>query len=46
MITDLRIDPFERAEYEGIGHPKWMNDRMYLIAPAAAYIGQWLQKLP
>ncbi len=43
MITNLRMDPFERAEYEGIGHPKWMNDRMYLIAPAGAYIGEWLQ---
>ena len=43
MLTNLRMDPFERAEYEGIGHPKWMNDRMYVIAPSAAFVGQWLQ---
>ncbi len=43
MITNLRMDPFERAEYETIGYHKWWVDHMFLIAPAAEYIGQWLQ---
>jgi len=43
MIGNLRTDPFERAEYEGFGYYQWVADRMFLIAPAAAYVGQWLQ---
>ena len=43
LITNLRTDPFERAEYEGFGFNQWYNERMFMIAPAAAYVGQWLQ---
>jgi arylsulfatase A-like enzyme len=43
LLTNLRSDPFERAEYEGFGFNQWYADRMFLIAPAAAYVGQWLQ---
>ncbi len=43
LITNLRSDPFERAEYEGFGYNQWFADRMFLIAPAAGYVGQWLQ---
>ena len=43
MITNLRMDPFERAEYEGMGYTQWMMERMFAIAPSGAYIGQWLQ---
>ena len=44
LITNLRMDPFERAEEENaMGYQRWYLDRMYLIAPAAAYVGQWLQ---
>ena len=44
LITHLRMDPFERAEEENaMGFQRWYLDRMYLIAPAAAYVGQWLQ---
>jgi arylsulfatase A-like enzyme len=43
MITNLRMDPFERAEYEGMGYPQWFVEHMFAIAPAAAYVGQWLQ---
>ena len=44
LITNLRMDPFERAEEENaMGFQRWYLDRMYLIAPAAAYVGQWLQ---
>jgi arylsulfatase len=43
MIGNLRSDPFERAEYEGFGYNQWFADHMFVIAPAAAYVGQWLQ---
>ena len=43
LIGNLRSDPFERAEYEGYGFNQWYNERMFMIAPAAAYVGQWLQ---
>jgi arylsulfatase len=46
LITNLRMDPFERAEYEhALGYQRWYMDRMFLIAPAAAYVSQWLQSL-
>jgi arylsulfatase A-like enzyme len=43
MVTNLRMDPFERAEYEGMGYDRWFLEHMFTIAPAAGYIGQWLQ---
>jgi arylsulfatase len=43
MLTNLRMDPFERAEEEAIGYPRWWVDHMFMIAPAAAYVGEWLQ---
>ncbi len=43
-LTNLRMDPFERAEHEhAMGYQRWYMDRMFLIAPAGAYVGQWLQ---
>ena len=43
LLTNLRSDPFERAEYEGMDYERWFMDHMFLIAPAGAYVGQWLQ---
>jgi arylsulfatase len=38
------MDPFERAEEENaMGYQRWYMDRMFLIAPAGGYVGQWLQ---
>jgi len=43
-LGKLRSDPFERAEQEhAMGYQRWYLDRMFLIAPAGAYVGQWLQ---
>jgi arylsulfatase A-like enzyme len=43
-LTNLRMDPFERAEEENaMGYQRWYMDRMFAIAPAGAYVGQWLQ---
>ena len=43
LLTNLRMDPFERAEYEGIDFPHWYLNHMFVVAPAAAFVGQWLQ---
>jgi hypothetical protein len=38
------MDPFERAEEENaMGYQRWYMERMFAIAPAGAYVGQWLQ---
>jgi arylsulfatase len=43
MLTNLRMDPFERAEDESVEYPTWAAARMFALAPAGAYVGQWLQ---
>jgi arylsulfatase len=43
MLTNLRMDPFERASDESTGHAHWAADRMFVLAPAGAYVGQWIQ---
>ncbi len=44
LLTNLRMDPFERAEEENaMGYQRWYLDRMFAVAPAAGYVGQWLQ---
>jgi arylsulfatase A-like enzyme len=44
MVTNLRMDPFERAEEENaMGYQRWYMEHMFIIAPAGAYVGQWLQ---
>jgi arylsulfatase A-like enzyme len=43
MLTNLRMDPLERAEEESIGYNKWWVDHMFMFAPAAGYVGQWMQ---
>jgi len=43
MLTNLRMDPFEKAFDESIGYPAWWVDHMFIFAPAGAYVGQWLQ---
>jgi arylsulfatase len=43
-ITNLRMDPFERAEEENaMGYQRWYMERMFMIAPAGAYVARWLQ---
>jgi arylsulfatase len=43
MLTNLRMDPFERASDESTGHSIWAAARMFALAPAGFYVGQWLQ---
>ena len=45
-LFNLRIDPFERADHEGMGYQRWRIDRAFLIAPAGAYVGAVAAELP
>lgn len=41
-LFNLRMDPFERADHEAIGYPKWRFDRAFVLVPAQAYVSKWL----
>ncbi len=41
-VFDLRADPFERADEESIGYPRWRADRMFLLVPAQVIVGNFL----
>ena len=42
-LIDLRADPFERGPEEGMDYGHWRLERVFLLVPAQAYVGQWLQ---
>ena len=42
-LFNLRTDPFERADHEGIGYARWRAERMFVLAPAQAYVAKWLE---
>jgi arylsulfatase len=43
LIFNLRRDPYERAQITSNTYFDWMIDRVYLLVPAQAYVGQFLQ---
>lgn len=43
MLTNLRMDPFERASEDTIGHTEWATERTFMLAPASAYVAKWLE---
>jgi len=43
MLTNLRMDPFELAHEIGMDYDRWFAEHMFMIAPAAAFVGRWLQ---
>ena len=43
MVTNLRTDPFELAADIGMDYGRWYVEHMFIFAPAAAYVGNWLQ---
>jgi arylsulfatase A-like enzyme len=44
LLTNLRMDPFERARAEdAMGYQRWYMERMFAVAPAASFVGNWLQ---
>ena len=41
-LFNLRTDPFERADHEGMGYGRWRAERMFVLAPAQTYVAKWL----
>jgi arylsulfatase len=41
-FTNLRRDPFERAQHESMSYMQWKFERLYLLVPAQAIVGQFL----
>src|SRR5262249_56017132 len=39
----IRADPFEKAPEEGLGYKDWRFHRVFLLGPAQAYVGKWLE---
>ncbi|NUO10183.1 MAG: arylsulfatase [Candidatus Brocadia sp.] len=42
-LFNLRTDPFERADHEAADYPRWRAERLFLLIPAQAFVGQYLQ---
>jgi arylsulfatase A-like enzyme len=42
-IFNLRMDPFEIADHEGIDYPRWRVEHTFVLYGAQAYVGQFLQ---
>ena len=43
LIFNLRRDPYERASITSNTYFDWMLDRAFLLVPAQAYVGRFLQ---
>ncbi|MGD8572757.1 MAG: arylsulfatase [Gammaproteobacteria bacterium] len=43
LIENLRRDPYERAEITSNTYFDWMIDRAFLLVPAQAYVGNFLE---
>jgi arylsulfatase A-like enzyme len=43
LLTNLRMDQFELAQDIGMDYDRWFIEHMFMIAPAGAYVAQWLQ---
>jgi len=42
LITNIRRDPYERAHVTSNSYYDWMVDRVFLLVPAQAYVGNFL----
>ena len=43
LIFDLRADPYERAQITSNTYYDWMLDHAFLLVPAQAYAGKFLE---
>jgi arylsulfatase len=41
-LFDLRGDPFEQADHNGIDYPHWRIDRVFLLVPAQGLVAKFL----
>jgi arylsulfatase len=42
-LFNLRSDPLERAQHEGIGYTQWLLDRAFAFVPAQSVVMQFMQ---
>jgi arylsulfatase len=42
-LFNLRSDPFERGDSADVFYGKWMADRMFMMVPAQAIVGEYLK---
>ncbi len=43
LIQNIRMDPFERAQHESMLYGKWVFDRLFVLVPAQAVVGDFLK---
>ena len=41
-LFNLRSDPFETADHEGMDYERWRIERVFLLVPAQQYVGKFL----
>jgi arylsulfatase len=41
-LFNLRSDPFETADEEGMDYPRWRAEHTFLLVPGQRYVGQFL----
>ncbi len=41
-LFNLRSDPFETADHEGMDYERWAVEHLFLLVPAQQYVGQFL----
>jgi arylsulfatase A-like enzyme len=41
-LFNLRSDPFEIADHEGIDYGRWRAEHVFLLVPAQQYVGKFL----
>ena len=44
-LINLRTDPFEEAPISSLFYWKWRADRVFMLAPAGALVGQYMQTM-
>jgi arylsulfatase len=42
-LFNVRSDPFERAEDSSLFYDKWFADRGFVLVPAQALVGRWIE---
>jgi len=42
MLMDLYGDPYERAQHDSEDFNHWAAERMFVMVPAQAYVGEFL----
>ena len=41
-LFNLRSDPFETADHEGMDYERWRVEHLFLLVPAQQYVGRFL----